>query len=172
MVVYTPIYLYQHIGLSWAQIGIIFTIMLSPFVLFNIPIGILIDKYKVSKKLLLVIGFIIISASTCIITDINTQNIIIWATVLFMTRLGACIIETTSEVYFFTHVKEEETYLLSVFRDMTPIAYIIAPLISTIIFIFFPFKFLFLILSIILLAGLYYIPKLKNNENLIPNPNK
>lgn len=168
MVVYTPIYLYQHIGLNWAQIGIIFTIMLAPFVLFNLPIGILIDKYNVSKKLLLTIGFIIISVSTFAIVGINTQNILIWGAILFMTRVGASIIETTSDIYFFTHIKEEETSLLSVFRDMTPIAYLIAPLISTILFIFLPFKFLFIALSIILLAGLYYIPKLKNND-LIPN---
>ena len=90
-----------------------------------------------------------------------------------MTRVGATIIETTSEIYFFTHVKEEEAYLLSVFRDMTPVAYIVAPLISTLIFIYLPFKFLFIILSIILLSGLYYIPKLMHNHDYgIPNQNK
>lgn len=164
MVVYTPIYLYEYIGLSWGQIGIIFTIMLAPFVIFGLPIGVLIDKYHINKRTLLYIGFIIISISTLIITGINTKNIIIWAIVLFMTRVGASIIETTSEIYFFTHIKEEETYLLSVFRDMVPVAYIIAPLISTLIFVFLPFKYLFIILSIILLSGLYYIPHLKHNH--------
>jgi MFS family permease len=177
MVVYTPIYLYQHIGLGWGQIGIIFTIMLAPFVLFSFPIGVLIDKYHVSKRMLLYIGFIIISVSTLLIAGITTKNILLWGVVLFMTRVGASIIETTSEIYFFTHIKEEETYLLSVFRDMMPVAYIIAPLISTLIFIFLPFKFLFIILSIILLSGLYYIPHLKHNheypnENILPNSNK
>ena len=166
MVVYTPIYLYQHIGLAWGQIGIIFTIMLAPFVLFGLPVGILVDKYHISKRKLLSIGFIIISISTLIIAGITTKNVIIWGIVLFMTRVGASIIETTSEIYLFTHIREEEAYILSVFRDMTPIAYIIAPIISTIIFIFLPFKFLFIILSLILLAGFYYIPHLKlNNEN-------
>lgn len=179
MVVYTPIYLYEHIGLGWSQIGIIFTIMLAPFVIFNFPIGILIDKYHVSKKTLLYTGFIIISISTFLIAGINTKSILLWGVVLFITRVGACIIETTSEIYFFTHVKEEEAYLLSVFRDMVPVAYIIAPLISTLIFIFLPFKFLFIILSIILLSGLYYIPHLKHNheylnenENILPSSNQ
>ena len=169
MVIYTPIYLYQFVGLNWGQIGIIFTIMLAPFVLFNIPIGVLVDKYNLNKKTLLYVGFIIISISTIIITFMNTGNILLWGIILFMTRTGACIIETTSEIYFFTHVKEQETYLLSVFRDMVPIAYIIAPLISTFIFLFLPFKFLFIILSIILLTGLYYIPKLKPNETILSN---
>ena len=157
-------------GLGWDQIGIIFTMMLAPFVLLGLPIGILIDKYHVSKRVLLYIGFAIIIISTFLIPGIKTQSVIVWGTVLFMTRVGASIIETTSEIYFFTHIKEEETYLLSVFRDMMPVAYIIAPLISTLIFIFLPFKFLFIILSIILLSGLYYIPHLKQNHgNILPN---
>jgi len=173
MVVYTPIYLYQHIGLSWGQIGIIFTIMLTPFIIFSLPIGVLIDKYHVKKRTLLYIGFIIISVSTFLIAGITTKSVILWAIVLFVTRVGASIIETTSEIYFFTHIKEEEAYLLSVFRDMMPIAYIIAPLLSTVIFIFLPFKFLFIILSIILLAGLYYIPHLKHNHDyLLSDSNK
>ncbi len=173
MVVYTPIYLYEHIGLGWAQIGIIFTIMLAPFVILGLPIGILIDKYHVKKRTLLYFGFLIISIFTFIISGITTKNILVWGVVLFMTRVGASIIETTSEIYFFSHIKEEEAYLLSVFRDMMPVAYIIAPIISTIIFIFLPFKFLFIILSIILLSGLYYIPQLKhNNDNNLPCPNK
>ncbi|MCX6754671.1 MAG: MFS transporter [Candidatus Nomurabacteria bacterium] len=173
MIVYTPIYLYQHIGLGWSQIGIIFTIMLSPFVIFGLPIGILVDKYHIRKRTLLYIGFIIISASTFLISTTTIKSVLVWSAILFMTRVGASIIETTSEIYFFTHVKEEETYLLSVFRDMTPVAYIIAPLISTLIFIYLPFKSLFIILSIILLAGLYYIPKLMHNHDYgIPNQNK
>lgn len=173
MVVYTPIYLHQHIGLNWGQIGIIFTIMLIPFVIISLPIGVLIDKYHIPKRTLLYIGFAIISVSTFLITGITTQNMIIWSIVLFMTRVGASIIETTSEIYFFTHIKEEETYLLSVFRDMIPVAYIIAPLISTLIFIFLPFKFLYIVLGLILLSGIYYIPHLKhNNENILSNQNQ
>ncbi|MFA6251047.1 MAG: MFS transporter [Candidatus Paceibacterota bacterium] len=173
MVIYTPIYLHQHIGLNWGQIGIIFTIMLTPFIIFSLPVGVLIDKYHIKKRTMLYIGFVIISLSTFLIAGITTKSVILWAVVLFITRMGASIIETTSEIYFFTHIKEEEAYLLSVFRDMMPVAYIIAPLLSTIIFIFLPFKFLFIILSIVLLAGLYYIPHLKHNhEPLLSDSNK
>ena len=165
MVVYTPIYLYKHIGLGWDQIGIIFTIMLAPFVIFGLPIGILIDKYHVNKRKLLFLGFIIIILSTLSIASLTSKDIIIWSFILFMTRVGASIIESTSEIYFFTHIREEETYLLSVFRDMVPVAYIIAPLISTLIFLFLPFKYLYVVLSFILLIGLYYIPHLKHNHD-------
>ena len=55
---------------------------------------------------------------------------------------------------------------------MVPVAYIIAPLISTIIFIFLPFKYLYIILSLILLIGLYYIPHLKHNHDNLSNQNQ
>ncbi len=173
MVVYTPIYLNKHIGFGWDQIGVIFTVMLIPFVIFGLPTGLLIDKYGIKKRTLLYIGFLIIIGFTASIPFITVKNITLWAMILFMTRVGASIIETTSEIYFFTHVKEEEAYLLGVFRDMTPLSYVIAPLIATFSFVFLPFKFLFIVLSVIMLSGLYYIPQLKHNhENRLPYQNK
>lgn len=173
MIVYMPIYLFNHLNFSWGQIGIIFTIMLAPFVILGLPIGILIDKYHISKRTLLYIGFFIIICSTFIISFVTTKNLAIWAVILFITRVGASIIETTSETYFFTHVKEEDAYLLGTFRDMNPVAYIIAPLIATLVFIFLPFKYLFIVLSLILVIGLYFIPRLKHNhEYPISSQNK
>jgi len=179
MVIYMPIYLYEHMGFGWSQIGIIFTIMLAPFVIFGLPIGILIDKYHIEKKIFLYAGILIMSVSALFIPFITTASVALWAIILFMTRTGASIVETTSEIYLFSHIKEEETYLLSIFRDMMPVAYIIAPLVGILIFIFLPFKFLFAILGIIVLAGLYYIPHLKHNheylnenENILPSSNK
>ena len=173
MVIYTPIYLFEHIGIGWGQLGIIFTVMLAPFVVLGFPLGVLIDKYHIKKRTLLYIGFVIMIISTVLIAGITTKSVLVWAIILFATRIGAGIIETTSEVYFFYHIREEDASLLSVFRDMYPVAYIIAPLIATLIFVFLPFKFLFIILGIILLSGFYYIPHLKHtNENNLPCPNK
>lgn len=174
MVVYTPIYLHEHLGFGWDKIGIIFTIMLSPFVILSLPIGVLIDKYHIRKRLLLTIGFMIMAISTIFITFTNSLDLIIWATILFSTRVGASIIETTSEIYFFSHISDEDAYLLGIFRDMTPFAYITAPIVATIIFIFLPFKYIFIILGIIIIiSGIYYIPRLKRNNVLqLPNQNK
>ena len=173
MVVYTPIYLFNHLGFNWSQIGIMFTIMLTPFIILGLPIGTLIDKYHFNKRTLLYIGFLIIIISTFSISFLTTRSIAIWALILFITRVGASIIETTSETYFFTHVTEEDAYLLGVFRDMNPVAYIIAPILATLVFLVLPVKYLFVILSIILAVGLYYIPKLRHNHgSTIPNTNQ
>lgn len=164
MVVYTPLYLYDHIGLNWSQIGEIFTIMLAPFVILGLPVGIMIDKYKVSKKKLLNIGLLIVIISTSLISVISTKEVLWWAIVLFITRVGASIIETTGEIYFFSKIKEDDAYLLGIYRDMNPIAYIIGPVIATVILIILPFKYLFLALGIIIISGFYYVSKLENNN--------
>lgn len=164
MVIYTPIYLHNHIGLDWDKIGIIFTIMLLPFILLGIPLGKLMDKYHVHKKTLLAVGLLIISISTVTISQISSDTILFWAVALFMTRVGASIVEVTSEIYFFTHIREEDAYLLSIFRDMIPVAYIIAPLLGSLFLLFFPFKYLFVYLGIFVLAGFYYITHLKHNN--------
>ena len=174
MVIYTPIYLHQHLGFNWDQLGVIFTFMLLPFVIFGLPVGILIDKYHVNKRKLLFAGFIIMSISTFFIASITTKSIVLWALVLFLTRVGASIVEVTSEIYFFTHIKEEDAFLLGVFRDMSPVAYIIAPLIGSLIFAYLPFKYLFIILAFIVLGGLYYVNHLRHTHGptTIPNSNK
>src|SRR3989344_3633276 len=38
MIIYTPIYLHQYIGFGWSEIGIIFSIMLIPFVILDFPL--------------------------------------------------------------------------------------------------------------------------------------
>ncbi|MDE2030878.1 MAG: MFS transporter [Patescibacteria group bacterium] len=170
MVIYTPLYLYRHMGFGWDQIGVMFTIMLAPFVMFSLPVGILIDKYHIKKRTFLYWGFAIMSIFTFIIPFISTKNVALWALILFMTRVGASITQATSEIYFFTHVGEEDTHLLGLYRDMAPVAYIIAPVFATLSFMFIPFKYLYIVLSIILLTGFYYISHLKHNhENRISN---
>ncbi len=173
MIVYTPIYLNKHIGFGWDQIGVIFTFMLAPFVILGLPVGLLIDKYHVKKRNLLFIGLLIMSLATYSITQTTTLDLKVWALILFFTRVGASIVETTSEIYFFTHVKEEEAYLLGIFRDMTPLAYVIAPILGSLVFTFLPFKSLFIILSILVLLGIYYVTKLKHSHGpTISNENK
>jgi MFS family permease len=78
-VIYLPIYLADYIGFHWDSIGIIFSIMLLPFILFQIPIGNLEDKYH-DEKYILIIGFYIMSAAFIILPFLHEASIIIWAT--------------------------------------------------------------------------------------------
>jgi len=163
MVVYTPIYLNQNLGFSWDKIGIIFMVMLTPFILIEYPLGKLSDK--IGEKRLLIAGFIITGLSTSLISFLTNPNLITMSIVLFMTRVGAATIEIMTESYFFRKVGALDAEVISFFRNTFPFSYIVAPLLATIFFIFFPFKYMFLTLGIIMLLSLLIIRGLNNSNH-------
>lgn len=163
MVVYMPIYLHNNIGFDWPSISIIFTIMLLPFVLLEIPAGKMADRWCGEKELLST-GFIITALFTMIIPFISVPSFILWAGILFATRIGASIIEISTESYFFKHVKGDDADIISFFRMTRPIAYIIGPITAIIALYFLPFQYIFLILGIIMFFGLKYSLKLKDTR--------
>jgi len=154
MVIYTPIYLYAHLGFNWKEISMIFTVMLLPFVLIQFPLGRYSDK--VGEKKILLLGFLIASVATLSLFFIKRHEIWIWALALFSTRVGAAIIEVMSDVYFFKHIKKENDEFIAIYRNTAPVSYVLAPLVAFIAFGFTPsFNFIFIILGALMLYGVY-----------------
>ena len=152
MVIYTPIYMHEYIGFNWSEIGIIFGIMLLPFIILEFPLGRLSDN--MGERKMLIIGFLIISISPLMIPFFTTKEFFLWAFILFTTRVGAAIIEIMSENLFFKSIREEETNVLSFFRSTNPLSYIIAPLLAIPVLLLVPsFQYLFYILGAIMLGG-------------------
>ena len=161
MVIYTPIYLHEYMNFSWDKIGIIFSIMLIPFILLEFPLGKLSDKTGEKKKL--IGGFLIIIIFTLLIPFIKESAFWTWALVLFTTRIGAATIEVMSESYFFKEVSERNADEIDFFRNTTAISYIIAPILAVPILFFTPsFKYLFFVLGAVLLIGLFNVLRLKD----------
>ena len=158
MVIYLPLLLSKQIGFGWDKIGLMLTIMLLPFLVFQWPAGYLADK-KIGEKEILVVGIIIMSAATFIIPSLSYPVFWIWATVLFATRVGASLAEVATETYFFKHVKEKDVSEISVFRMVRSFAYVLAPLISWPVVYFFSYSNSFYFLATFTLLGLLFIPK-------------
>lgn len=161
MIIYTPIYLHEYIGFGWDKIGIIFSIMLLPFVILDFPLGKLSDS--MGEKKMLIFGFSIIILSTLIIPLMTGPILWIWALVLFTTRIGAATVEVMNESYFFKIVKEENADEISFFRNAPSISYIIAPLLAVpILFVIPSFKYLFFVLGAVLFIGLFNTLRLRD----------
>jgi hypothetical protein len=158
MMIYLPLLLNKEMGFGWPKIGGLFLFMLLPFIIFELPAGILGDK-KFGEKEILIAGLIIMFLSTLIIPFLTTTSFIIWAIVLFATRVGASFVEISSETYFFKHVKEEDTGLISLFRMSRPFAFVIVPLIALVVIHFFSYSASFYFLAFFTLIGLFFIPK-------------
>ena len=164
MVIYTPIYLSAHLGFSWKEIGFIFAIMLLPFSILPFSLG----KYsdKIGERKMLIFGFLIAGIATLGLFFIQKNEIWVWALVLFLTRIGAATIETMADTYFFKHIKPENEEFVGVYRSAPPVAYVIGPLIASIVLILVPsFNYIYLVLGILMLCGIYLASTIKKSDS-------
>jgi MFS family permease len=152
MVVYTPIYLHQYVGLPFDQIGIILSIMLLPYVLFGRWLGEIADRW-LGEKELLIVGFVITAGFTASLAFVGTTEVIVWGLLLFGTRVGATMVQVMSAGYFFKHITAGQTNELSLARSVKPVAYIIAPILATGMLAIGPFSTIFLWIAGITLLG-------------------
>jgi MFS family permease len=154
MVIFTGPYLHTTIGLSWEAIGVIFTIMLVPFVLFNAPLGKAFDKYH-NERDILIVGFLIMSIVLIVISRTTSSNPAVWALLLFLSRVGASFVETAAEAAFFKRMTNQDAGFISIFRMGTPLSYVIAPLVASVLLGFVPVSTMYLLLAIGLIPGIF-----------------
>ncbi|MEI6529305.1 MAG: MFS transporter [Candidatus Falkowbacteria bacterium] len=162
-VVYVPIYLYQNLGISWQSLGLMFSIMLIPFLLFEIPAGIIADKY-IGEKEILFLGLFILVCSLFLFFYIQVTTFWIWASVLFLSRVGASLIEAMRETYFFKIVSAKDVVHINIFRTTSPLGYVIGSGLAVLILSIFPLNYLFLIVAIISLSGFAFIASIKDTK--------
>jgi len=163
MTIYTPIYL-RDLGYSWESIGLIFTIMLAPFVLLQYPMGILADK-KFGEKEFLLGAISVMALATISIYFIGSGSVAIWAIILFVTRIGAALIEILRDSYFFKKVDAYDVDIINFFRTSLPMAYIAATTLSSFVIFFLPIKFAFVLTGLVALSALYPASKLVDNKS-------
>lgn len=163
MVIYTPLYLHDRIGFGWNEIGIIFSIMLLPFLLTELPLGILADK-KWGEKEALTAGFVVMALSTAALSFITVRSIAVFASILFVTRVGAAMVEIMSETYFFKRIDTGNTETIALFRTLRPWCYLISPAIAFLLIPLIGMKYLFLVLGATLLLGIRFSLSLKDTR--------
>jgi MFS family permease len=100
MVIYVPIYLIRQVGFSWTQTGLMFTIMLIPFVLLEVPVGELEDE-KYGEREFLTIGFVVMGLATIFMSFITVKVFWMWALILFISRIGASLVEVSSKSRYY-----------------------------------------------------------------------
>ena len=157
MTIYMPIYLHSNLGFSWLEIGLIFSIMLVPFVLVQFPAGKLADQ-RLGEKEMLTFGFIIMACATGLIYFIHSDSIWVWALILFTTRIGAAIVEAMCDIYFFKKVNGQDVGMISFYRMSRPLAYVLGPAIGSAL-LYFGFgnvAALFIVLALITFVGLRF----------------
>jgi len=163
ILVYTPLYL-RSLGFIWTDIGIIFTIMLIPFVLLQYPLGRLADR-RMGEKELLAGCTVIALLSTLAIPFLESREILVWGAVLFLTRVGIAGIEVLRDSYFYKQIDHSDLDIIAFFRTARPIANIIGAGTAFVFLWFFPVRGIFFIIVLVFLLSLVSIFRLRDTQS-------
>lgn len=153
MVVYVPLFLHSHIGFSWNEIGLMLTVAMLPYILFEFPLGWIADNI-LGEKELLITGFVILGFTTITISFLDGAGAVAWGILLFTTRVGAAMVEVMTETHFFRNVNHTDSRVISLFRMLRPLAGIVGPVTASLALLIIPLPSLFVFLGCILFLGI------------------
>lgn len=154
IIIYFPLYLATEVGLSWRSISEIIAFGLLAYIIFEYPIGLLADKY-IGEKEMMAIGFVVLALSSAFIPVTATFGVFGWMLLMFISRVGASLVEVTTESYFFKQVKGSDISVISLFRIMRPLATFVGALLGTLTLVFLPLQFMFYVLGAIMATGTF-----------------
>ncbi len=163
MIVYTPLYLLK-IGFHWNEIGIMFTIMLLPFVFIQYPLGVLADKRWGEKEMILFF-LVLMIVSTAWLPFIGSATLWVWAGALFVTRIGAAGVEILRDSYFYKRIEAKDVDIIAFFRTARPIANIVAAIVIGLSLFFFSLPIIFFIVAFVVMLGLIPASMLIDNAS-------
>jgi MFS family permease len=149
MVMYMGIYLMQTAKIPLSSLGVLFSIMLIPFTLFGIPVEKILSNSE-NKNRIFIYGFFLLLVGSITPLVYRGASLILWGSILFISRVGAVILETGTEALFFKAVNEEEAAVVATFRMMHPLSYLIVSLIGGILLSFGSISYIFIGTSICL----------------------
>jgi MFS family permease len=163
---FVPMYIIKS-GLSIEWVGYFLFAIAVPLILFTYVFAKLAGK--IGFKKLFKAGFFILFASAIacffisgfpVILGIN--NIYIILGVLVLASIGAAMLESTAEAYFFDLVKgKEELHFYGPYNTNLEVSRLIAYFVPSLILLFLPFKFIFLFFAAIMLSLFFVCFKIK-----------
>jgi len=153
-VIYAPLYLTDHIGLTWAQFGVAVFFGQMAYVIFEYPVGIIADKY-IGEKEMMGLGFLILIFSVSWMSFVTAASVLIWSIIMFIIRIGASLVEVTTESYFFKQTKSSDAQIISFFRVTRPLAYVVGTLLSSLALLYIPLSLLFVVFGLFMIPALF-----------------
>jgi MFS family permease len=150
---YVPVYLHDVLGFPWTSLGLIFSVMLIPYVIVEYPAGWIADRYLGDKELMFG-GFLIAGASLAALSVVTaTTPLVVILIILTISRVGSALTESMVEAHFFRRVSKRDINSVSVYRSVWPLSYIIAPIIGGFLLIHGGYHTFFLVTGALVMAG-------------------
>jgi len=162
-IIYIPLYLATEIGFTWDKIGYITAIGLFAYVIFEWPIGLMADKW-IGEKEIMAGGFLVLAVSSSWLAFMSEANLLAWMILIFTTRVGASMVEATTESYFFKHTDGSDANTIGFFRLLRPLANVFGALLGSATLLYLPFNLTFIVLGFMMLPGLYFSAALNDTR--------
>ncbi|MCA9364262.1 MFS transporter [Candidatus Kaiserbacteria bacterium] len=162
-VIYIPLYLTTQTAFTWEEIGLVLFVGLLAYVIFEYPIGFIADRWWGEKEMML-IGFVVLSVSVAGSAFLEGASLGAWMAIAFATRVGASLVETTTESYFFKQTGSADAQLISFFRITRPLSYLIGALLGSAALVYMSLNTLFLALGIVLFLGVAFAIQIKDTK--------
>lgn len=163
MVIYLPLFLYQEIGFSWLDIGTLLSIILIPYILTELPAGLLADRY-IGEQELLIGGFLLMAAGTVALSFTNVASFWFFAVALITTRFGGALVESMTETYFFRRVGAQDEGIIMFFRLLYPASYLIGAILGASMLFFLPLSGIWAPFGVILSLGALFTLGLRDTK--------
>lgn len=163
VIVYIPLYLHGQLGFSWSTLGLIFSFMLIPFILIEIPAGIIADKY-IGEKELLFVGLAILTICLFLFGISTSTNPFIWGLLLFLSRIGAALIEAMRESRFFKMVDASDVGYINFLRTSYPLGYLVGVSLGVSVLHWYNIPDLFIFISALFLFSFYFVYIIKDSK--------
>lgn len=157
IIIYVPLYLSTVLQFTWQEIGIIIAAGLMAYVVFEYPIGIIADKY-LGEQEMMSIGFLILAITTASLGVIGGGSVFAFMVLMFINRLGASLVEVTTESYFFKQIDGSDASLMSIFRLLRPAANVVGAILGAVVLALLSFELFFIVGGFILTLGVF-IPR-------------
>lgn len=141
---YIPIYLHTVLGIPWATLGWMFSLMLVPYVVVEYPAGWIADRVLGDKELMFAGFFIAGTALALVGTLTSSSSLLLILSILVVSRIGAALIESMTEIHFFRRVSERDANSVNIFRGIWPLADFVAPIVGSLLLFLGNYQLLFL----------------------------
>jgi predicted MFS family arabinose efflux permease len=109
-----------------------FTIMLLPFIIFEAPLGRTFDRTK-SVRDTLIAGYTLMILMSTAAFFTHSKSFLVWAGILFVSRIGASFVEVSCDYAFFRRVTDRDAGYISIYRSIVPLSFLVVPTVGGLI---------------------------------------
>lgn len=158
-----PLFLLDQ-GMTLEQNGLIFSLMVLPFLFVPYYSGRLADLLWGEKEML-ILGLLVMISALVAIAFSESSALLFWAFLFFLSRIGASLVETMRNAYYYKQVGGSDVALIAFFRTARSFGILLASLVvSAILSLTQSFESVFLAYSVALFVGVIVVTKIRDTD--------